>query len=275
MLKRTGRSGFSLVELLITVALVGLMVSAVAGVYQISQESYARVSSLEAAQLGARAGVDRMANELRLIGSYWVGASCVETNCNAITAASSNSITFRANVDDFSIIGGAEARVRDGSTATGATVPLNIAATAINNAFKCYSKSTLNDYIYIANGGTREVRRIATITNNPTCNNSSDRTITLASGLGSPYPAGSLVRDVKTITYVLNGTTLTRSQGGSGADPFINNVSGLTFTYFRFDGATTTTDPALIREIHIDLTVLGPDGSPRRMITRVKPRNLP
>lgn len=275
MLKRMNQSGYALTELLITIAIVGLVASAVASVYHVSQQSYDRARSLEAAQLGARAGLDRMANELRLIGSFWVGASGAG---NAITVAAADRISFMANVDNFSVINGAEARVRDGSTANGTTVPLNISAAAINYAFKCYSNSALNDYIYIANGGTREVKRINAITNNSTCNNSSDRTITLASSLGSVYPAGSLVRDVKIITYAAQNNRLTRTQGGSGADPIVDGVKALTFTYFdAAGGALPATPPnlSLIREIRIDLTVQGADGSLRTMTTRVRPRSLP
>jgi Tfp pilus assembly protein PilW len=261
------------VELLMALAIVGLVAAAVAGVYQVSQQTYMRASSLEAAQLGARVGLDRMANELRLIGSYWVGASGAG---NAITAASQTSITFMANVDDSSVIGGAGGNeATTNAIATGNSVPLNLSATATANAFKVYQNSALNDYIYIANAGTREVKQINTIGSN---------TLTLVSNLSSTYPMGSIVRDVKTITYTRNTaatstcqplTCLTRTQGGSAADPIVDNVTNLTFTYFGADGVTQTANAALIREIRIDLTVQSPDGSARRMTTRVKPRSLP
>lgn len=274
--------GYSLVELLVAVAIAGLIGTAILGVYNVSQDTYVRASSLEAAQVGARAGLDRMANELRLIGSYWVGANGAG---NAITTVSSNSITFMANLDALSVIGGTggnEATVPSGSTASGTSVPLSISATAINDAFKCYSNPAINDYIYIANGGMREVRQIATNGSNNTCTN--NNTLTLATSLGRTYLAGSLVRDVKTITYARNASAtstcpalacLTRTQGASGADPVVDNVTNLTFTYFLSDGVTTTTNPALIREIQIALTVQSPDGSARRMTTRVRPRSLP
>jgi prepilin-type N-terminal cleavage/methylation domain-containing protein len=266
--------GYSLVELLIVLAIAGLIGGAILGVYRVSQDTYIRASSLEAAQTGARAGLDRMANELRLIGSYWVGANGAG---NAITAASPTSITFMANVDDSSVIGGAGGNeATTSAVANGNSVPLTAAAIG-TGAFRCYANPALNDYIYIANGGSRDVRQIASINGNATCNNPNNNTIGLASALSSTYPAGSLVRDVKTITYTRNAgvNTLTRTQGGSGADAIVDNVTGLTFTHFLSDGVTTTTDPALIREIRIDLTVQSPDGSARRMTTRVKPRSLP
>jgi hypothetical protein len=233
-----------------------------------------------------------MANELRLIGSYWVGvSSCAPLpNCSAITAATPTSITFMgnvSNVDTLSVSNGAEVRVS--GTASGTSVPLNISASDTANAFKVYtgSGSTLNDWIYIADGGTREVKQIASITGS---------TLNLASALSSPYPVppdtnvqNVLVRDVKTITYTRNAvatstcpvalTCLTRTQGGDTTpDPIVDHVTGLTFTYFDATGAAlpaSPPNPGLIREIRIDLTVQSPDGSARYMTTRVKPRSLP
>lgn len=267
--------GYSLVELLIVMAIVGVIAGSILTVYQVSQGIYIRATALEDAQLGARAGLDRMANELRLIGSYWVGATDAG---NAITAATPTSITFMANVDDHSMAGNPptqapEATVCSGCIANGTSVPLSLTTTATTDAFKVYADTTLNDYIYIANGARREVKRIESI-------NSNTLTLPTASPLRwSPYPAGSLVRDVKRITYARNAAnnTLTRTQGGSNADTIVDNVLGLAFTYFDTTGAALGANPtvALIREIQIALTVQGTDGSQRLMTTRVRPRNLP
>ncbi len=264
MRRATETQGYSLIELLIALAIAGLIGGAILGVYRVSQDTYIRASSLEAAQTGARAGLDRMAGELRLIGSYWVGANGAG---NAITAASPTSITFMANVDDSSVINGVEATASSFPSAD--SVVLSISGTDTADAFKVYANSALNDYIYVANGGTREVKQINSIGGN---------TLTLASNLSSIYPTGSLVRDVKTITYTRNtgNNTLTRTQGGDTTpDPIIDNVTNLTFTYFGADGVTQTANAALIREIQVALTVQSPDGSTRRMTTRVKPRSLP
>jgi len=258
-----------MVELLVTIALAGLVGSAVAAVYQVSQQTYTRASSLEAAQVGARAGLDRMANELRLIGSYWVGATCIGiADCNAITAATANSITFRANVHDLYMPNAAALEATATNNVTGNTVSLSISAANTTDAFRVYQNTALNDFAYIANGARREVKQITGIGGSQ---------LTLATNLSSAYPVGSLVRDVKRITYTRNtaNNTLTRTQGGDTTpDPIVDNVTGLTFTYFLADGVTQTAIAALIREIQIALTVQSPDGSTRPMTTRVKLRNL-
>jgi prepilin-type N-terminal cleavage/methylation domain-containing protein len=271
MRRYTTAEGYTLVELLIVVAITGMVAAGIVGVYQVFQGIYTRATALEDAQLGARAGLDRMANELRLIGSFWVGASGAG---NAITAATPTSIIFMANVDDSSVVNGVEAIAS--SIATGTSVPLSLSAADTADAFRIYvaNPDVNNDYIYIANGGKREVKRITAINNS---------TLTLAplpeTPLSSAYPVGSLIRDVKRITYTRDAVTnrLTRSQGGSGADPVVDNVVGLTFTYFDKDGGALGTNPtaSAIREIQVSLTTQGADGSRRTMTTRVNPRNLP
>jgi prepilin-type N-terminal cleavage/methylation domain-containing protein len=259
MSRHTKAEGYTLVELLIALTIAGLIGGAIVGVYRVSQDTYVRASSLEAAQTGARAGLDRMANELRLIGSYWVGASGAG---NAITAASQTSITFQADVDaDTLNAAGREITLTAAAASGSNSISVNRTTGTIgNNAF------TAGEWVLVADGATREVKQIGP---GYTTGLSIPLTAPLTSSfLGPPQPA--TVRSVETITYDLNGTSLRRN--GSA---IVDNVTNLTFTYFGTDGVTQTANAALIREIRIDLTVQSPDGSARRMTTRVKPRSLP
>jgi prepilin-type N-terminal cleavage/methylation domain-containing protein len=261
MTRYTKAEGYTLVELLIVTAIVGMVAAGIVGVYQVSQGIYTRATALEDAQLGARAGLDRMASELRLIGAYWSGATGAGP---AITAATATTITFMADVNGDTVVNNAETTVAAGTTASGTTV--QVSGTA--DAFNVYQSPALNDYVYIANGGRREVKQISAL---------AGTTLTLAlPPLTTTYPAGSLVRSVEIVTYNFAANSLTRSVGGSGNDTIIDNVTGLTLTYLDANGTNlgAAPPPASIREIQMSLTTQGADGSRRTMTSRVRPRNL-
>jgi len=263
-----GERGFSLLELLIVTAILGMVAGAVFGVYQVSQQIYTRATSLEDAQLGVRAGLDRMAGEFRLIGAYLSGAIGAPAAISAISTASPVSITFLADID----ADGA------GTTTTTAISVKGVTAVVVDGSsatFNTYTTASLNDYLYIANGAWREVKQVSSVV-------TATNTITLATGLtNKSYPTGSMVRSIETMKYTFNdasaGTnpsTITRKVGGGDDEVIVENVTGLTLTYYQSDGTTTTTTASDIREIEIKLTTKGSDGSLRTMTSRVKPRSL-
>jgi prepilin-type N-terminal cleavage/methylation domain-containing protein len=258
------QDGYSVVELLVVTAVVGLIAAGTLGVYQTSQHVYQRATALEDAQLRARAGVALMVRDLQLIGAYWTGAGGAGP---AILAASDTSITFMADVNGETVNNGVDmttvTATRPGATA----VTLSASATRLKDAFNMYTSPALNDFLYIASGNRREVRQVTGITGS---------TVSLTTPITGSYPAGSLVRAVEKVTYAFNSTTrtLTRSVGGSGAQGVINQVSALAMSFFdgHHPGAATSDLPR-IREIRVSLTTVADDGTPRTMVSRVRVRN--
>ena len=257
---RRGDEGFTVLELLIAVAITGMVAAAILQIFQGSMTQVSRATSLEDAQSTARIGLHQMATELRVIGAYWSGISGAG---NAITAATPTSITFMADIDADTVSGTTEATLTAASTSTTLTVSQN------PTAFNTYSAPSLNDYAYVANGSTREVRQVSGV---------SGSVVTLTSALTNTYPVGSIVRSVEKVTYTFSSSakTLTRTVGGAAADTALDNATGLTFSYFDSSGtalAATPADPTAIKEIQISLTTQGTGGDLRTMTSRVRLRN--
>jgi prepilin-type N-terminal cleavage/methylation domain-containing protein len=258
-----GDAGFSLAELLVAIAILGMMMAAIFVTLEVSQKTWTRATSVEEAQLGARAVLERMATEMRLIGSHYAGAAGGGT---AITAATATSITFRGDMDADTVTSAG-----DEATTTAAT-----SATPPHVTVSAATGFCPNEILSIARGATREVGTISSI---------SGTGLTLAASLATTFASGSTVRSVETVSYTYNPAdgTLTRSQTASRdsagvctspSDAVLSNVVGLTLEYFQSDGTTTAATPALIREIRINLTTRGTDGSRRTMTARVRPRSL-
>jgi prepilin-type N-terminal cleavage/methylation domain-containing protein len=259
-----GQKGYSLAELLVVVAIFGMISAAVYWVYDVSHRTYTVATSLEDAQVGARAGIDRMASELRLIGAFWSG---VTGGGPSIIAATATSITFVGDVDGDTVNAGVQTTLAANAN-PGVTIGLSGTVAQAAAAFGTYANPTRNDFVYVANGVTREVRQLQSV---------SGTTLTLGSPLVNTYPAGSMVRSVETVTYAFDPAAgrITRALGGSTAEVVVENVTGLTLTYFDgSDPPAQTADPSQVREIAISVTAKGSDGSVRTLTSRVRPRNL-
>lgn len=262
MARRSGEDGFSLPELLLAMAILAMVVAAVFGVYQVSQQTYIRATSLEDAQLSARAGLERMVSDLQLIGAYsWTGTT---GSGGAILAATPTGIAFMADIDADTVAGGQETTtagiVKLGDTNVSVQLPMGGSIGAFS----------ANESLYIADGSIREVHQIASVSGN---------NITVAPSMlnTSDYPPGSIVRSVETVTYAYDAParTITRTVGGNGPEIIVDNVTGFILTYF--DGFNPSVETAIlneIREIRIALTTRGGDGSSRTMTVLVRPRTL-
>ncbi len=242
MARLTREDGFTLMELMIVVAILAMIAAAILGVYQVSQAIYTRSASLEDAQLSARAGLDRMAIELRLAGAYVSGAV---NSIDAITAASRTSITFRGDVngdtlnssgDEITVCSASScSALGDPGYTSGTSLVVN-RATGIDGTTNPFAA---NKYIYALTGPRREVGQIA-------AGYASGTTLTLAAGLTYNYPVGSIVRTVETVTYTFNDATHaivaarnTITRNWDGTEPnlpdsvVVSNVTDLTLTYYR------------------------------------------
>ncbi len=93
--KENESSGFSLVELMIAVAITSIVSAALMWSYKNQQEAYVRQEVVTDMQQNIRAGVYLMSQELRMAGYDPTGGSGA-----AITAATATSISFSQDLND-------------------------------------------------------------------------------------------------------------------------------------------------------------------------------
>lgn len=242
--------GFTLVELLIVVALIGMVAAAIFGVYSVTQSTTFAATAGEDALSAARSGIDRLAADLRAMNAGRQGSP------GAITAATPTAVTF------VGFDASAAAPTLTAAAASGATT-LQVSNAAGLTVGKFV---TIDPYF--------ESHQITAV---------AGATITLADEVWLPYPAGRAVRAIETIsyTYTANGAhgTLRRTIGGAMDPALLDNLSSVQMTYWN--GSTPPVQTAVlddIREIRVRMTttaVAGNQTASRTLSLNVKPRSLP
>jgi len=268
----SNQRGFTLAELLVTTAIVGLVMAAVLSV-QMSGATISQTSSNKAeAQQSARAAM-MMEEDLRAAGYGYppsqsqitppgVGAN---VTANIITAATASAITFTADVANAS---------------TSLTGAVNSAATVL--PVTDASKIAVNDIIYLINYTQASSLVVKTITGN---------NITTVTGVTCPgvpppcYPAGAVVGRARPIAYSWDAATLTLSKDatdGSGSLPVVTGVQAFQLRYFDANDAeilpaNLAANLPNIRRVMIDLTARSATALNQgtfRGTSSVRPRNL-
>ena len=270
---RRDQRGYTLTELLITVAILGLVMAAVLAVQMTSNTMFLRGETQAEAQQGARAAM-LMEEDLRMAGYGCPDNGC-PTNLGTqdyqangtqlkITAASATSITFWADTLNVS------------TTLSCNPVPVppamcvNVGATTLPVANA--SGIAVNNRIYLNNGGTWETTTVTAKAGN-------NLTVAAINCASNPcYPQGVQVGRPRRIVYSFANGTLSKDAGdGNNLQPLATGVQNLTFTYFGTDDAPTGV-LANIRRIQISTTTQSATSAAGpgtfTINTNVRPRNL-
>ena len=248
------RQGFTLTELLVTLAVMGLVMAALVGV-QVSGNTLVLTGENQAqAQQAARTAM-LMEEDLRLVGYGYPPA------LTAVTGASQTSITFWADLNNVST-------TLSTAAAAGTKILTVAGGLGINPS----------DSLYLSSGSTSETQTVKTIVG---------PTITLnGTGLANAYPAGAVVGRPLPVTYSWAGNTLSKDPGdGTGPQTLATGVQVQQFSYFdTTDTAILTSNLAAnlanIRRVAITMTAKSTAPNPCNarsftVTTYVRPRNLP
>lgn len=247
------RQGFTLVELLVTLAVLGLVMAAVLNIYMTGNMIGIMGQNQAEAQQGARAAM-MMEEDLRMAGYGFPGSQ------SRFTAASPTAVSFWADLRNASTT--LTAIVNPGDTV------LNVGSTL---------DITAGNTIYLINGGQWQTLIVSAV---------GASTITVpAPGAAAAYPQGAQVGRPRLVIYSWIGGTLTLSKDagdGTGLQPLATGVQAFQLRYFDVnDGeilpANLATNLGNIRRIQMSVTAQSATAQYQgtfAITSSVRPRNL-
>jgi len=97
--KRQNENGFTLVELLVAMAISGIVMASIGYLYYSQQKSYVAQEQIAAMQQNLRAAMYYMEREIRM-----AGCDPIQNANSGIITATANSINFTEDIDDDGII---------------------------------------------------------------------------------------------------------------------------------------------------------------------------
>jgi prepilin-type N-terminal cleavage/methylation domain-containing protein len=276
---RGDQRGFTLPELLVTVAILGMVMTAVLTVYMTGNTAGVTGENRAEAQQAARAAM-LMEEDLKLIGLGCPPAGCPPpavvplAGCpppaqRQIICATPTAMVFWADLTN---------------TSTTLTANANAGANALNVVSN--AGFAVGEAIYLINGGQFAQHNVTavpaagtTISVNPV--------VACPAGVICPpaYPQGVQVGRPRLITYSWNPATLTLSKDagdGNGLQPLVTGIQNFDLRYFNnFEAeippANLAANLANILRIQISMTAQSAAAQNRQIFplnSSVRPRNL-
>ncbi|PYM04400.1 MAG: hypothetical protein DMD82_14535 [Candidatus Rokuibacteriota bacterium] len=268
-------AGFTLAELLVTIAVLGLIMAAVLGIYTVTQRSTSIGTAAEDAQVVTRVTLETIVTDLQLINAGR------PTSAGAITTATATSLTLLGDVDNDTLDAtGNNATVNTTDAAAGAT-QVHVSSTQGFSVNELVSLQYFGTPKLMSSGAISETQQIASITGPILA-------FVPPGKLSNSYPKDvSIVRSVETVTYNYTnvaGGTLTRTIGALAPDTLATNCPTFQLTYWQGSvpsaqilNPSTQALRDQIKEIRISLACRAQSGDQtavRTMTTTVRPRNL-
>jgi prepilin-type N-terminal cleavage/methylation domain-containing protein len=245
--------GYSLVELLVVCAVLGLAMAGVLALYMTGSTVALSGQNRTEAQQGARSTL-LMEEDLRLAG---YGFPPNTAAAPVFVSASATAVTFWADL-------------------TNTTTTLSAAAAAGATTLSVTSGAGFAspNVVYVINQGQSETATVSS---------ANATTVTLTGGgLVNAYPPGALVGRPRQITYSWDGVGTLSKNDDTGAQPVATGVTAFQLSYYDttdtvIPTASLATSLANIRRVVIGMTVQSAAGQNRATFTlnaSVRPRNL-
>jgi prepilin-type N-terminal cleavage/methylation domain-containing protein len=263
--------GFTLTELLVTMAITGMIMGAIVSTFITQRQSYHRQEQVVAMIQNVRAAMDMMVREVRMAG-YGVPTSHLSAWIDWVTGFTSKPYYIVPGGDplpDVLTIASCfdAAKLSVAANQGDTTLTLALSASEVSRKFNTTTKKV----VYIGRNESGVVTgisgRILTIDTDPLTPG--------LQGLRWSYPVDTPVELLKVVTYSISNNTLRRNENtGGGAQPLAENIEVLRVT--ASDNSLTLTLTGRTTNPDVRYTHPTKGDSYRRIVlsSRVKLRNL-
>jgi prepilin-type N-terminal cleavage/methylation domain-containing protein len=217
--------GFTLTELLITMAITGVIMGAIVSTFVVQRRSYAVQGQITDMMQNARVAMDMLVREARMTG-YGVPRSQLSTWIDWVEGFTSNPqiVAGKAPLSDKLSIALSFDAARLSAVANVGDTTLTLSADrALDDIFNAKTKKV----IYIGRNESAVVTKV--LKNTITID--TDPTTSGPDGLRWNYPADTPVELLKVVTYDIVGTTLRRNENtDDSAQPLAENIEDFRVT---------------------------------------------
>lgn len=223
------KKGFSLVELLIVMAVSGILIASLASVFVTQSRTYSIHSDIGETQYTAKAVLDYIAKEIRMVGAGLRDKNYYFKNGTTFNVLSS--INSDTGPDAIRIRGNFQGIYGNISSVLGTTIADDDPnKETITVAYKSNGKFSVGNYITIAGpGGNAEIRAIYQVAGI----NKQNISFKNGDGLNYNHREGTMFNCIQDLRYYVDSTgTLRRNNFElNGNHPVLENVEDLQFQY--------------------------------------------
>ncbi len=261
---KTNEKGFTLLEVMIALAIMGVVTAAVMQAYVTQHENYMVQEDISDIQQNARASVDELVRNVRMAGYG------IPPTLSAVTPSNTNPDTITITYTSSSC----ESFLRSDMSTSTEALPCSLSVACFNDLEWCY--------IYDPDSGGGDWFQVSNV---DAANRQLDH---VSTPLSAAYRAGSVVKPINQIKYFVDTTdpdhpNLMMERRGSTPQVYAEDISDLQFRY-RMKNGSIIDEPLLtdnIREVLItvrgrshDLDVRTDNRRQREFVTSVSLRNL-
>lgn len=223
------KKGFSLIELLIVMAVGGILIASLASVFVTQSRTYSIHSDIGETQYAAKAVLDYMAKEIRMAGSGLRDKNYYFKDGTTFTVISS--INSDTGTDAIRIRGNFQGIYGNISSVLGTTIEDDDnSKETITVAYKSNGRFSPGNYITIAGpGGNAEIRSIYQVAGT----NKQNISFRNGDGLNYNHKEGTMFNGIQDLKYYVdsNGVLRRNNFENNGNQPVLENVEDLQFQY--------------------------------------------